>query len=93
MIAAHWAPVAEILAGAWPGLHLARVRGASGVCYSVVRMGWGYRLMTRYLTYPQVSSNMAGWKISEVNGGFNRKITHKLSIFRCHFDYPRAIFT
>ena len=36
--------------------------------------GWG-RHHDPY--YPLVSSNMAVWKIPELNGGFNRKIPHK----------------
>ena len=31
--------------------------------------------------YPLVSSNMGGWKIPDLNGGCNRKITYKWSIF------------
>ena len=31
-----------------------------------------------------VSSNMAGWEIPMVNGGFNGKIIHKQWIFDCH---------
>ena len=34
--------------------------------------------------YHPVSSNMAGWEIPMVNGGFNRKIIHKQWIFDCH---------
>ena len=37
--------------------------------------------------YHLVSSNMAGWKIPELNGGFNR-ITYPFSI--AMFDYRRV---
>lgn len=45
MIAAHWAPVAEVLGGTWPGLHPARVPRAGGVM-SLLRAGlvWGLGL-------------------------------------------------
>ena len=34
--------------------------------------------------YPPVSSNAASWEISELNGGFHRKIIYKWWIFHCH---------
>ena len=36
---------------------------------------------------------MAGWKIPELNEGFNRKITLKLSIFHRHIWLPDGIST
>ena len=37
------------------------------------------------------SSNIAGWKIPELNGGFNRRITDKWSIFQpAMFEYTRV---
>ena len=41
--------------------------------------------------YPLVSSNTAGWKIPELNGGFNRKITDRWFIFQpAMFDYRKV---
>ena len=34
--------------------------------------------------YPLLSSKMASWKIDELNGGLNRKITEKWSMFHCY---------
>ena len=43
-------------------------------------------------TYPLVSSNMAGWKIPELNGGFIWNITDKWSIFQqAMFEYRRVL--
>ena len=43
--------------------------------------------------HPLVSSTMAGWKIPELNGGFNRNITYKWSIFQpAMFDYQRVLY-
>ena len=42
-------------------------------------------------SYPPVSSNMAGWKIPELNGGFNRKIAYYRPFSIAMFDCRRVL--
>ena len=41
MIAGHWAPLADVLGGLWPGLHPARVPGENSDGW--ISMGWIFK--------------------------------------------------
>ena len=47
----------------------------------------------RFLDYPLVSSNMAGWNIPELNGGFQvgKSPIYKWPIFHCHGWLPEGM--